>query len=67
MREATGSLKTPNGAALLNSIGFAKEKQGDRAGALALYREARDLFEELGALETPGGKWVVAQCARLKA
>jgi tetratricopeptide (TPR) repeat protein len=65
--EATGSLKTPGGAALLNNFGSAKEKQGDRAGAVALYREARDLFEELGALGTPGGKYAAAACARLEA
>ena len=39
--DATGSLRTPDGASLLMNIGNVKGEQGDFEGALAAYAEAR--------------------------
>ena len=43
--EATGTMRTPNGAALLNDIGVEMEMQGDLPGALEAYAAAREVHE----------------------
>ncbi|CAE8688420.1 unnamed protein product [Polarella glacialis] len=46
---------TPSGATLLSSIGVAQGNRGDQAGALSVYRQARRVREQSGALASVAG------------
>jgi tetratricopeptide (TPR) repeat protein len=63
----------PQNAMYKNSYGLSLQnyaellaKTGDRAGALARYREALSIFQQLLALN-PGTKWRQEECAALLA